>query len=98
MPYENGMKDLSIRPHPSRVVSPMLYDCDVIVVGGGAGGATFASACARAGRSVLLLERGRKYVVEGPAHNEQAMLIEERPYDDREVEGNGTPRRRDRGG
>ena len=38
----------------------MPYDCDVIVVGSGAGGATCAYACARAGKSVLLLERGRK--------------------------------------
>src|SRR5262245_58190834 len=98
MPYENGMKDLSIRPHPSGVGRPMLYDCDVIVVGGGAGGATFASACARAGKSVLLLERGRKYVADGPAHNERAMLIDKKPYDDREVEVNGTPRRLYMGG
>ncbi|MCI0462096.1 MAG: GMC family oxidoreductase [Gemmataceae bacterium] len=71
----------------------MLYDSDVIVVGGGAGGATFAHTCARAGKSVLLLERGRKYVAEKPEHNEQAMLIEKRPYDDREVEVNGVGKR-----
>jgi choline dehydrogenase-like flavoprotein len=76
----------------------MLYDCDVIVVGGGAGGATFAHACARAGKSVQLLERGRKYVAEGPAPNERAMLIEKRPYDDRAVEVNGTARRLYMGG
>ena len=38
----------------------MQYDFDVIVVGGGAGGATFAYACARAGKSVLVLERGNR--------------------------------------
>ena len=36
----------------------MPYDADVIVVGSGAGGATLAYGCARAGKSVLLLERG----------------------------------------
>jgi choline dehydrogenase-like flavoprotein len=76
----------------------MVYDCDVIVVGGGAGGATFAHACARAGKSVLLLERGRKYVPEKLVHDEQAMLIEKRPYDDREVEVNGARKRLYMGG
>jgi choline dehydrogenase-like flavoprotein len=66
-----------------------VYDCDVIVVGGGAGGATLAYACARAGKSVLLLERGTRYVPERPALNEQTTLIEKKPYDDREVEVNG---------
>jgi choline dehydrogenase-like flavoprotein len=76
----------------------MAYDCDVIVVGGGAGGGTFAHACARAGKSVLLLERGRRYVPEKPSHDERAMLIEKRPYDDREIEVNGAPRRLYMGG
>src|SRR5262245_15941561 len=70
----------------------MQYDCDVIVVGSGAGGATLACACARAGKSVLLLERGRKYPLEQPAHDERAMLIDKKPYDDREVEVNDSPR------
>src|SRR5262245_44291977 len=74
-------------------MSAMPYDCDVLVVGGGAGGGTFAYSCARAGKSVLLLERGRKYVPEKPAPNEQEMLIEKRPYDDREVEVNGARKR-----
>ena len=76
----------------------MLYDCDVLVVGGGAGGATFAYACARAGKSVLLLERGRKYVLDPPVHDEQAMLIDKKPYDDRAVEVNGASRRLYMGG
>ena len=42
------------------------YDYDVIVVGGGAGGATFAYACARAGKSVLVLERGDKHHADQP--------------------------------
>jgi choline dehydrogenase-like flavoprotein len=76
----------------------MPYDSDVIVVGSGAGGATCAYACARAGKSVLLLERGRKYVLDRPAHNEQAMLIDKEPYEDRPVEVNGSARRLYAGG
>jgi choline dehydrogenase-like flavoprotein len=66
------------------------YDYDVIVVGGGAGGATFAYACASAGKSVLVLERGDPNPSSGPSHDEQATIIEKRPYDDREVAVNGT--------
>jgi choline dehydrogenase-like flavoprotein len=71
----------------------MPYDFDVIVIGSGAGGGTFAYACARAGKSVLLLERGRPYVLKDQAHDEQAMLIDKKPYDDRPVRVNGFPRR-----
>ena len=71
----------------------MPYDCDVLVIGSGAGGATFASACARAGKNVLLLERGRRYEPERTDNDEQAMLIDKRPYDDRTVEVNGTDKR-----
>jgi choline dehydrogenase-like flavoprotein len=76
----------------------MLFDCDVIVVGSGAGGATLAYACARAGKRVLLLERGGKYLPEKPMPDEQAMLIDKKPYDDREVEVNDSPRRLYMGG
>ena len=51
-------------------------DHDVIVIGSGAGGATLAYACAQAGKSVLVLERGRKYAHDGAALDERAMLIE----------------------
>jgi choline dehydrogenase-like flavoprotein len=71
----------------------MPYDADVIVIGGGAGGSTFAWACARAGKSVLLLERGGKPSPEEPVHDERATLMEKKPYDDRPVELNGTPKR-----
>ncbi|MBV9126411.1 MAG: GMC family oxidoreductase, partial [Planctomycetes bacterium] len=76
----------------------MPYDFDVIVVGSGAGGGTFASACARAGKRVLLLERGSRFVLDRPAHDEGAMLITKRPYDDRTVPVNGTPRQLYMGG
>ena len=58
-------------------------DFDLIVIGGGAGGGTFAHACAREGKKVLLLERGRAVEATGRAASEQAMLIDKEPYDDR---------------
>jgi choline dehydrogenase-like flavoprotein len=76
----------------------MQYDCDAIVVGGGAGGATFAYACARAGKSVMLLERGRKGIADAPAQNEQATLVDKNPYDDRPIEVNGAAKRLYMGG
>jgi choline dehydrogenase-like flavoprotein len=87
----------------------MPYDADVIVVGSGAGGATLAYACARAGKSVLLLERGHPYAgsplpitgengLRGAAHDEQAMLIEKKPYDDRKIDVNGFARQLYMGG
>jgi choline dehydrogenase-like flavoprotein len=68
-------------------------DFDVIVTGSGAGGGTFAYACARAGKRVLLLERGGKYISRDLAHDERAMLIDKEPYDDRPVVCNGRLRR-----
>ena len=47
----------------------MQQDCDVVVIGSGAGGATLAAACARAGKSVLLLERGDRAPANQP-HDE----------------------------
>ncbi len=76
----------------------MQYDYDVIVVGGGAGGATFAYACARAGKSVLVLERGDRSPAASPPHDEQMMMIDKGPYDDREVDVNGKARRLYMGG
>lgn len=76
----------------------MQYDCDVIVVGSGAGGATFAAACAGAGKSVLVLERGDRYPAEAAPHDEQAVLIDKGPYDDREVAVNGRSSRLYMGG
>jgi choline dehydrogenase-like flavoprotein len=75
----------------------MTYDCDVLVAGGGAGGATFAYACARAGKGVLLLERGPRQRLDGPGQ-ERATLIDKEPYDDRTIDVNGRPKRLYMGG
>ena len=75
----------------------MQQDCDLIVVGSGAGGATLAQACARAGKSVLLLERGRTSAADS-AGSEQATLIDKTPYDDRAIDVNGTAKRLYMGG
>ncbi len=71
----------------------MPYDFDVLVIGSGAGGGTFAYACARAGKRVLLVERGQHYAPNGQTHDERAMLIDKKPYDDRPIQVNGSPRR-----
>jgi choline dehydrogenase-like flavoprotein len=76
----------------------MPLDCDVVVVGSGAGGGSFAHACAQAGKSVILLERGRSYQLTEPVHDEQTMLIDRAPYDDRAIAVNGQPRRLYMGG
>lgn len=82
-----GVNEPGLRP---RAGVTMPHDFDVIVVGSGAGGGTFAHACARAGKSVLLLERGRKYVPATEGVSEQAMLVDKKPYDDRPIEVNGS--------
>lgn len=76
----------------------MRYDADVIVVGSGAGGASFAHACGLAGKRVLLLERGPVLSPEHSAHDERTTLIEKKPYDDRSIEVNGSARRLYMGG
>lgn len=70
-------------------------ECDVLVAGSGAGGATFAYACARAGKRVLLIERGRPAETD---NNERTTLIDKAPYDDRPVEVNGSLKRLYMGG
>jgi choline dehydrogenase-like flavoprotein len=67
----------------------MAYDFDVIVTGSGAGGGTFSYACARAGKRVLLLERGEDYPCKDQTHDERAMLIDKKPFDNRPVRWNG---------
>lgn len=72
-------------------------DGDLIVIGGGAGGATLAYACAVAGKRVVLLERGNKPAANQP-HDERATLIDKNPYDDRSIAVNGAAKRLYMGG
>ncbi|HEY7328195.1 MAG TPA: GMC family oxidoreductase [Gemmataceae bacterium] len=76
----------------------MPYDFDFLVAGSGAGGGTFAYACAKAGKSVLLVERGGKPELGRQVHDEQAALIGKKPYDDRPVWVDGEARRLYMGG
>jgi choline dehydrogenase-like flavoprotein len=76
----------------------MSVDFDVAVIGSGAGGGSFAYACARAGKRVLLVERGRPPAPAEWAGDERAMLIDKKPYDDRPVRVNGKLRRLYAGG
>ena len=71
----------------------MPSDFDIIVIGSGAGGGTVAHRCARAGKNVLLIERGDRPTAGQHIHDERATLIEKRPYDDRTVRINGVLRR-----
>ncbi len=41
-----------------RLITPIKYDCDVLVAGGGFGGISAAIAAAREGKSVILMDRG----------------------------------------
>lgn len=74
----------------------MEFDFDVIVIGSGAGGGTLAAACAASGKNVLLIERGHSLSASSShvansavTHDEQSVLIDKTPYDDREVILNG---------
>jgi len=74
-------------------------DFDIIVVGSGAGGGTLASACASAGKNVLLVERGGLTGFNNDAaalqpsslHDEFSTLIQKQPYDDRSIALNSRP-------
>ncbi|MEY4179226.1 MAG: 6-hydroxyparomomycin oxidase [Planctomycetota bacterium] len=74
------------------------YDFDVIVIGGGAGGAAFASACASAGKSVLIVERGPRTAGDPQPRGERQTFVEKLPYDDRAIEVNESPLRLFMGG
>jgi len=76
----------------------MGFDFDAIVVGGGAGGGAFAHACAVAGKTTLLIERGSRAVLDRSAQDERATLIEKRSYDDRPVKVNDVSSRLYMGG
>jgi len=73
-------------------------DFDAIVIGSGAGGAGFAHVCASAGKSVLVIERGKRAEQGAARLDEQATLVAKDPYDDRSVLVNELPLRLYMGG
>ncbi len=62
-----------------------MADYDAIVIGSGAGGGTAAWALSRAGKRVLLLERGKTFDDPEAKQDEAEMLIRMRPYEDRDI-------------
>ena len=76
----------------------MESDFDAIVIGSGAGGASFAHVCADARKSVLVIERGSRPDLRKETHNERNTLIDKRPYDNRLIEIDGSPRQLYMGG
>lgn len=64
-------------------------DCDVLVIGSGAGGGTLAARCAERGLSVIVAERGRAAGLPSgrpPDHTDELRtLVHKEPYDDRAV-------------
>ena len=71
----------------------MQLDFDAIVIGSGAGGASFAHAFAAAGKRTLLIERGRRPKPDSSILDEYSTFVEKKPYDDRNIEVNGQSRR-----
>ncbi|MBU1652543.1 GMC family oxidoreductase [bacterium] len=67
----------------------MSMDYDVIIVGSGAGGGSVALQLAKAGKRVLIIERGRLFTDPEIGQNEKSMLIERIAHDDRQIEING---------
>ncbi len=67
-------------------------DCDVLIIGSGAGGATLARALAPSGWSVLILERG-DYLPQEPANwNAEAVFNTDRYHTDEQwLDGAGRP-------
>jgi hypothetical protein len=88
-------------PPPARRIleeTRISHDFDVIVIGSGAGGGTFAYACARAGKQVLLLERGTRVTPKQPGPLQQEKFLTDEPYDERLFQVNGSPKRLYMGG
>ncbi len=62
------------------------YDCDIAVIGSGAGGGTLAACCAAMGKSVVLFERGgimSELLTPDGRQDEYRTVIAKQPYDDR---------------
>ena len=76
----------------------MQLDFDAIVIGSGAGGASFAHSCAKAGKKTLLIERGHRPTPESAVLDEYSTFVQRKPYDDRDIRVNGQSRRLYMGG
>ncbi|MGD9634054.1 MAG: GMC family oxidoreductase N-terminal domain-containing protein [Pirellulales bacterium] len=68
----------------------MDFDFDAVVFGSGAGGSAFAQSLAKAGKRVLVVERGARPNADHVPLDERTALIEKRPYDDRQIRVNET--------
>lgn len=68
-------------------------DYDIIIVGSGAGGGTAAYALAKAGKRVLIVERGRKLNDSEILQDEEQMIIRRVAHDNRELIINGRAER-----
>ncbi len=62
-----------------------MADYDAIVIGSGAGGGTAAWALSRAGKKVLLLERGKRFNDPHAMQDEAEMLVRMHPFEDRDI-------------
>ena len=67
----------------------MGYDFDAIVIGSGAGGGAIAHTLAKAGKRVLLVERGPRFSDVKAFQDEQRMFINKEAFDDRQIQVNG---------
>ena len=70
-----ALKGEVIRPHELSLNDDRL-NCDIIVIGSGAGGATVAATAAEAGKRVLLLEEGPGYTPRDYSSNFSGMTAE----------------------
>lgn len=67
----------------------VILDFDAVVVGSGAGGGTAAAELARAGKRILVIERGARFDDAAAGQDERSMLMDRVACDDRAITVNG---------